>query len=75
MPFLPQSCVTASSIMLEVDPSSADQKQEVGAVLGRVLYHVLLGHCFNGQSLPEESFFLDYIMTRLGSENFTVHGN
>ncbi|MED6260887.1 hypothetical protein ATANTOWER_030796 [Ataeniobius toweri] len=67
------SCVTASGIMMEVDPSSVDQKQEVGAVLGRVLYHALLGHCFIGQTLPDESFFLDYVLTRLGSENFTVH--
>ncbi|MEQ2306672.1 hypothetical protein AMECASPLE_010650 [Ameca splendens] len=68
-----KSCVTASGIMMEVDPSSVDQKQEVGAVLGRVLYHALLGHCFSGQTLPDESFFLDYVMTQLGSENFTVH--
>ncbi|XP_061598359.1 zinc transporter ZIP4 [Cololabis saira] len=66
-----QSCVTASSIMKEVDPTSADQIQEVGAVLGRVLYHALLGHCFS-PALPEKSFFLDYIMHHLGSENVTV---
>ncbi|XP_054910047.1 zinc transporter ZIP4 [Poeciliopsis prolifica] len=68
-----KSCVAASSIMAAVDPSFPDQKQEVGAVMGRVLYYALLGNCFSGQSLPEENFFLDYIMTRLGSENFTVH--
>uniref|UniRef100_A0A2I4BA48 Zinc transporter ZIP4 n=1 Tax=Austrofundulus limnaeus TaxID=52670 RepID=A0A2I4BA48_AUSLI len=67
-----KSCVTASSIMMTIHPSSADQKQEVGAVLGWVLYHALLGNCFSGQSLPEESFFLDYIMHQMGSENFTV---
>ncbi|XP_015248238.1 PREDICTED: zinc transporter ZIP4-like [Cyprinodon variegatus] len=67
-----KNCVTASGIMMEVDPASSDQIQEVGAVLGRVLYHALLGHCF-GQPLPEESFFLDFVMTQLGSENFTVH--
>uniref|UniRef100_A0A3Q2DNY4 Zinc transporter ZIP4 n=1 Tax=Cyprinodon variegatus TaxID=28743 RepID=A0A3Q2DNY4_CYPVA len=65
-----KNCVTASGIMMEVDPASSDQIQEVGAVLGRVLYHALLGHCF-GQPLPEESFFLDFVMTQLGSENFT----
>ncbi|XP_032437766.1 zinc transporter ZIP4 [Xiphophorus hellerii] len=68
-----KSCVAASSIMEEVDPLFPDQKQEVGAVLGRVLYYALLGYCFSGQSLPEENFFLDYIITQLGSENFTVH--
>ncbi|XP_008420375.1 zinc transporter ZIP4 [Poecilia reticulata] len=68
-----KSCVAASSIMVEVDPLFPDQKQEVGAVLGRVLYYALLGYCFSDESLPEESFFLDYIMTQLGSENFTVH--
>ncbi|XP_067468941.1 zinc transporter ZIP4 [Thunnus thynnus] len=65
-----ESCVTTGDIMTEVGVPSADQP--VGAVLGRVLYHALLGHCFVSQTLPEESFFLDYIMNRLGSENFTV---
>lgn len=69
-----QSCVTASDIMSEVNASSPDQSQEVGAVLGRVLYHALRGRCFTSRSLPEESFFLDYILSRLGSENFTVGG-
>uniref|UniRef100_A0A8C9WVJ7 Zinc transporter ZIP4/12 EF-hand domain-containing protein n=1 Tax=Sander lucioperca TaxID=283035 RepID=A0A8C9WVJ7_SANLU len=67
-----KSCVTASDIMAEVNQSSAEQRQEVGAVLGRVLYHALQGHCFISHSLPEESFFLDFIIDRLGSENFTV---
>ncbi|XP_017276546.1 zinc transporter ZIP4 [Kryptolebias marmoratus] len=67
-----KNCVTASSIMMEINASSADQRQEVGAVLGWVLYHALEGHCFRSQFLPEESFFLDYIMHQLGSENFTV---
>lgn len=60
--------------MAEVNQSSAEQRQEVGAVLGRVLYHALQGHCFISHSLPEESFFLDFIIDRLGSENFTVGG-
>ncbi|XP_034401427.1 zinc transporter ZIP4 [Cyclopterus lumpus] len=67
-----ESCVTAADITTEVNPSSPDQRQEVGAVLGHVLYHALQGHCFISRSLPEESFFLDYIMDRLGPENFTV---
>lgn len=69
-----QSCVTASDIMQEVDASAPDQRQEVGAVMGRVLYHTLKGRCFPGGPLPEESFFLDSILTQLSSENFTVDG-
>uniref|UniRef100_A0A3Q3XKA4 Zinc transporter ZIP4 N-terminal domain-containing protein n=1 Tax=Mola mola TaxID=94237 RepID=A0A3Q3XKA4_MOLML len=69
-----KSCVTASDIMGEVDASSPDQRQEVGAVLGRVLYHALGGRCFPGQPLPEESFFLDSVLKQLGSENFTLEG-
>ncbi|KAM8840064.1 zinc transporter ZIP4 [Spinachia spinachia] len=70
-----ESCITASDIMAEVDASSPDQ--EVGLVLGRILYHALQGHCFISppilhSSLPEESFFLDFIMESLGSTNFTV---
>lgn len=60
--------------MTEVNASSPDQRQEVGAVLGRVLYHALQGRCFISRSLPEEGFFLDYIMDHLESENFTVAG-
>ncbi|KAM6974687.1 zinc transporter ZIP4 [Tautogolabrus adspersus] len=58
--------------MMEVNASSPDPQQEIGAVLGRVLYHALLGRCFISRSLPEESFFLDYILDHLGSQNFTV---
>ncbi|XP_031722441.1 zinc transporter ZIP4 [Anarrhichthys ocellatus] len=67
-----ESCVTAGDITTEVNASSPDQRQEVGAVLGRVLYHALQGHCFVSRALPEESFFLDYIMDHLGSTNVTV---
>ncbi|KAI3358643.1 hypothetical protein L3Q82_015060 [Scortum barcoo] len=66
------NCLTANDIMIEVNASSPGQKEEVGAVLGRVLYHAVLGRCFISRPLPEEGFFLDYIMDRLGSENFTV---
>ncbi|XP_049606538.1 zinc transporter ZIP4 [Syngnathus scovelli] len=59
-----ENCITSSDIMLEVE-----ETQVAGAVLGRVLYHALRGRCF--QTLPEESFFLDYIV-HLGSENFTI---
>ncbi|KAM7384380.1 hypothetical protein PAMA_011639 [Pampus argenteus] len=67
-----ESCVTASDIVTEVGAHSAVQRQPLGEVMGHVLYQVLKGHCFISQSLPEESFFLDYIMDHLGSDNFTV---
>ncbi|XP_028255748.1 zinc transporter ZIP4-like [Parambassis ranga] len=67
-----ERCTTSSDIMEEVHASSHEQGQEVGAVLAHVLYHALLGHCLIGQPLPEESFFLDYIMDWLGSENSTI---
>ncbi|XP_070702853.1 zinc transporter ZIP4 [Pempheris klunzingeri] len=66
-----ESCLTASDIMTGVR-ASPDRTQEVGAVLGRVLYHALQGRCFTNRTLPEESFFLDYIVNYLGSENLTV---
>ncbi|XP_034066384.1 zinc transporter ZIP4 isoform X1 [Gymnodraco acuticeps] len=72
VPMESERCVTASDIMTEVSASPAEKGQEVGAVLGRVLYHALRGHCFISRALPEESFFMDDIMERLGSENFTV---
>ncbi|XP_077446241.1 zinc transporter ZIP4 [Stigmatopora argus] len=65
-----ESCVTASDIMSEVGAPSEAQTRVAGAVLGRVLYHALRGRCF--RTLPEESFFLDHLMQRLGSENFTI---
>lgn len=69
-----QGCVGASDILREVSGLSGHKEKDVGAVLGHVLYHALKGHCFVTPSLPEESFFLDYIMEHLGSENFTVGG-
>lgn len=67
-----ESCVTAGDIMAEINATSPAQEQEVGPVLGRVLYHGLQGRCFTAESLPEQSFFLHYIMHQLGSDNFTV---
>lgn len=48
------------------------EEGEAVMVLGRVLVHALKGRCFTSLSLPEESFFLDDILERLGSSNFTV---
>nr|XP_020453281.1 zinc transporter ZIP4-like [Monopterus albus] len=72
-PAYSESCLRASD-MIKVNASTEAQRQEVGAILGLILYHALQGHCFISQSLPEESFFLDYIMGHLGSENSTVGG-
>lgn len=58
--------------MAEVNASLPEQKQEAGAVLGRVLFHALEGRCILSRSLPNETFFLDYIMD--GQENFTATG-
>lgn len=69
-----QNCITASDIMTEANASSPGQTQEVDAVLGRILYYALQGRCFLNRALPEESFFVNYILNRLGSENFTVAG-
>lgn len=60
--------------MTEVNASSPDQRRETGAVMGRVLYHALQGRCLIKRALPDENFFLDDIMRRLVSENFTVTG-
>lgn len=67
-----QSCITSADII--GNTSTPNQQHEVGAVLGLVLSHSLEGDCFDSQSLPAESFFVDYILNRLGSENFTVAG-
>uniref|UniRef100_A0A8C6S4W3 Zinc transporter ZIP4/12 EF-hand domain-containing protein n=1 Tax=Neogobius melanostomus TaxID=47308 RepID=A0A8C6S4W3_9GOBI len=64
-----KSCVDAAEL------TEGQEDGEVGGVLGQVLLHALKGHCFMSQTLPEESFFLDDIMERLGSDNFTVEGN
>jgi len=62
--------------MAEIAPPSAgpDQEVERGAALGHVLYHALIGRCFATHSMPEEGYFLDYIMQHMGSDNFTVRG-
>ncbi|KAM9824511.1 zinc transporter ZIP4 [Neosynchiropus ocellatus] len=68
-----EGCVSADEIMTEAGAVSLDQSEPVGLVLGWVLYHALDGRCFTRRSLPEESFFLDDIMVRVGSQNFTLH--
>lgn len=77
-PFLPvpgdQTCVTAGDIMAEVNASSPAQIQETGAVMGRVLFHALRGQCIVSRLLPNETFFLDYMLNHLGLENFTTTG-
>uniref|UniRef100_A0A672J2U7 Zinc transporter ZIP4 n=1 Tax=Salarias fasciatus TaxID=181472 RepID=A0A672J2U7_SALFA len=65
-------CVTPSIIMTEVNASSGHDVVDVGVVLGRVLYHALHGHCFTDKLLPEEKFFLDYIIHLIGSEDFSI---
>uniref|UniRef100_A0A672IZG6 Zinc transporter ZIP4 n=1 Tax=Salarias fasciatus TaxID=181472 RepID=A0A672IZG6_SALFA len=67
-------CLTPSIIMTEVNASSGHDVVDVGVVLGRVLYHGLHGHCFTDKLLPEEKFFLDYIMHLIGSEGFSIEG-
>lgn len=66
--------MTANDIMAEVNASYPDQKQEAGAVFGRVLFHTLEARCIISRPLPEERFFLDDLMSRLGPENFTAAG-
>ncbi|XP_024131057.1 zinc transporter ZIP4 [Oryzias melastigma] len=68
-----QNCASAASFMPDA-AVAPEQQQEVGVVLGRVLVHALQGRCFSAHFLPEESFFLDSIMDRVGSENLTVEG-
>lgn len=60
--------------MAEADAPEPDQQQKVGAVLGRMLYHALQGRCIVTVHLPDEHFFLDYIVNRVGSGNFTLKG-
>lgn len=60
--------------MAEVNASLPEQTQEAGAVLGRVLFHALKGQYILSRSLPNESFFLEYMMNYLGPENFTATG-
>ncbi|CAL8298428.1 unnamed protein product [Lota lota] len=74
VPLDKEECVTANDIMAEIITLSAGPEKEVerSAVFGRVLYHALIGHCFTRQYLPEEGYFLEYIMEQMGSNNFTV---
>ncbi|KAJ0055102.1 hypothetical protein NL108_009037, partial [Boleophthalmus pectinirostris] len=64
--FDPASCVGAGDLV------DGHEDGEVEVVLGRVLLHALKGNCFMRTTLPDESFFINNIMERLGSDNFTV---
>ncbi|KAK7898363.1 hypothetical protein WMY93_019216 [Mugilogobius chulae] len=65
-PLEAQSCVGAG------DLTDGLEDGDLGTVLGRVLFHTLKGNCFMTLALPDQSFFLNDILHRLGSDNFTV---
>lgn len=65
-PLESQSCVDAAEL------TEGHEFGDVWAVFGHVLMHAVNGRCFTNLTLPEQSFFLDDIMERLGSDNFTV---
>ncbi|XP_033831182.1 zinc transporter ZIP4 [Periophthalmus magnuspinnatus] len=61
-----QSCIGAGDLI------GGHEDGDIVVVLGRILFHTLEGHCFASTALPNESFFINSIMERLGSNNFTV---
>uniref|UniRef100_A0A8B9H0H2 Zinc transporter ZIP4 N-terminal domain-containing protein n=1 Tax=Astyanax mexicanus TaxID=7994 RepID=A0A8B9H0H2_ASTMX len=56
----------------EHDHQHADPHTDLDAVLGTVIYHVLLGDCMSAHSLPEMQFFMNYIFNHFGPDNITV---
>uniref|UniRef100_A0A8B9H138 Zinc transporter ZIP4 N-terminal domain-containing protein n=1 Tax=Astyanax mexicanus TaxID=7994 RepID=A0A8B9H138_ASTMX len=50
-----------SNVTNEHDHQHADPHTDLDAVLGTVIYHVLLGDCMSAHSLPEMQFFMNYI--------------
>uniref|UniRef100_A0A3B1J1A3 Zinc transporter ZIP4 n=1 Tax=Astyanax mexicanus TaxID=7994 RepID=A0A3B1J1A3_ASTMX len=61
-----------SNVTNEHDHQHADPHTDLDAVLGTVIYHVLLGDCMSAHSLPEMQFFMNYIFNHFGPDNITV---
>ncbi|XP_039534328.1 zinc transporter ZIP4 isoform X1 [Pimephales promelas] len=69
-----EACVSLTDIVEDSRSAHGDDvRVELDAVLGNVLYHALRGDCFTAHEFPEPDFFLDYIFSRFGSENLTLH--
>ncbi|XP_056096125.1 zinc transporter ZIP4 [Rhinichthys klamathensis goyatoka] len=67
-------CVSLKDIVEESSSPHGDHVHvELDAVMGNVLYHALRGDCIKAHVFPERQFFLDYIFSRFGSGNLTLH--
>ncbi|XDV33663.1 hypothetical protein PO909_003985 [Leuciscus waleckii] len=69
-----EPCVSLKDIVEESSSHHGDHVHvELDAVMGNVLYHALRGDCMKAHEFPDREFFLDYIFSRFGSENLTLH--
>ncbi|XP_067267682.1 zinc transporter ZIP4 [Chanodichthys erythropterus] len=69
-----EPCLSLKDILEESSSHHGDHVHvELDAVMGNILYHALRGDCMKAHDLPEQEYFLDYIFSRFGSENLTLH--
>uniref|UniRef100_A0A8C7DL39 Zinc transporter ZIP4 n=1 Tax=Oncorhynchus kisutch TaxID=8019 RepID=A0A8C7DL39_ONCKI len=69
-----QHCLTGQDILEESSASTSDgDPHNTDVVFGYIVYHALRGDCMTARALPEEEYFLDFILNRFGSDNITIH--
>uniref|UniRef100_A0AAZ3S5P0 Zinc transporter ZIP4/12 EF-hand domain-containing protein n=1 Tax=Oncorhynchus tshawytscha TaxID=74940 RepID=A0AAZ3S5P0_ONCTS len=67
-------CLTGQDILEESSASTSDgDPHNTDVVFGYIVYHALRGDCMTARALPEEEYFLDFILNRFGSDNITIH--
>ncbi|KAL0961924.1 hypothetical protein UPYG_G00333420 [Umbra pygmaea] len=67
-----QQCFTAQDLLEESSVSMGNGGRGLDVLLGFVVYHALLGDCMEARTLPEEDYFLDFIINSVGSDNTTM---
>ncbi|XP_067282441.1 zinc transporter ZIP4 [Pseudorasbora parva] len=67
-----EPCLSLKDVLEEIG-SPHGGHVELESVMGNVLYHALRGDCMRAHDLPEQEYFLDYIFSRFGSENLSLH--
>uniref|UniRef100_A0A8C9VRZ1 Zinc transporter ZIP4 n=1 Tax=Scleropages formosus TaxID=113540 RepID=A0A8C9VRZ1_SCLFO len=71
-PWTTLHCLSSTDI-LEENNMTRDDLHSMDIIFGSVAYHALRGDCMTAHVLPEPDYFLEFIFSRFGTDNMTVH--
>ncbi|KAL4629858.1 zinc transporter ZIP4 [Arapaima gigas] len=67
-----QKCLTSIDILEENNVRRVDS-HSMDVILGSIVYHAVRGDCMTAHALPKPDYFLEFIFSRFGTDNMTVH--